>query len=155
MPSSLQLAALQPLPVEQKAKENLSHLFVARLWAELCDCQGVRDFSKAAKLVVIGEVDLDSQLVNRDSASRPEPPHPIQFQALVHAVYMVVRSALTERVIGQVCGALQECISNVLVHRRMVRAVFVFLNSHFPTLIKRADTIAALQKNFPSFCSGK
>ncbi len=93
--------------------------------------------------------------MHRHDAFASEAPSPITNKPLVRPLNVVVGRALTESLVGQIGSSLKERIGNVLIHGRMVRAVFVFLNSHFPTLIKRADTVAALQKNFPSFCSGK
>src|SRR5690606_3577967 len=132
MPSSLQLTALQPLTVEQKAKENLSHLFVARLGAELGDSQGICDFSKAAKLVVVRNLKSYFHLMHRRHAGSTKPPAPMQDKTLERHFYVVVRRPFSEGVICKISRLIHQCICDVLVHMASVAELGRHFHSYSP-----------------------
>ncbi|NGR09368.1 hypothetical protein G5B41_17650 [bacterium SGD-2] len=74
-----------------------------------------------------------SPLVHRHSAIDTGAPQPVNDNALVHSVDVIVARVLAEGGVGQIGGALVQRIGNFVCHGRSVQRGFGSFNSHFPS----------------------
>lgn len=71
--------------------------------------------------------------MHRHSAIDTSAPQPINDNAFVHGINVVVARVLAEGVVGQSGGALVQRICNFVCHGRSVWCSGAFFNSHFPS----------------------
>lgn len=81
---------------------------------------------------------LTNLSVHRHRAGRVQAHTPVEGQALVHRVYMLVRGIVSKGADRKFFGLLQEFPSCVGVHGRSLRSGIAFVDSHFPSLISIA-----------------
>ena len=129
------------IPLEQQSKEDLSHLLVGRVRAELGHGQCVCRLGQPVSLVVIRQFKSDFHSMHRHGVNlntMRQAPHKLS----VHAGYVIV-GRIIKRLVGKLHGLLKH---GFVVHGSIVGQGGAGFHSYFP--------LALNAKNFASCGTG-